>query len=67
VRPGPGAPPTELRRLVAKGRFAARCEDCAWSSTAKNAQAGAASHARTRRHRTIVRVERMTIFDGRGR
>lgn len=65
VRTNRGASATPLRRLVAKGRYAAKCEDCSWTLSAANAVAGAAHHARTRQHRTVARVERLTAFDGR--
>jgi hypothetical protein len=61
----PAAKPTELRRLTGEGRYAANCQHCSWTSHAKNALAGAAGHARTYRHKTVVRVERVTLFDGR--
>lgn len=54
-----------MRRLVGKGRYAARCDSCGWTSNAANAQATASTHARLHRHKVVLRVERVTVFDGR--
>ena len=44
----------------------ARCETCDWELDARNGEAVAAQHARKYRHKTVVELTHVNLFDHTG-
>ena len=44
----------------------ARCETCNWELDARNGEAVAAQHARKYRHKTMVELTHVNLFDHTG-